>query len=215
MEITQLLFYFFSQNPKPLKIANSLCRVNPQNSPRARLFKWSRIPLGTAPPPFSTIKVSQWEAAVSFSSKEYCDCLQADTSDVLRWTETGRRWGWIYGFDIYKHPSWSKWHVLSWNSSIIHSIWNQTGILLGVYFTVFSEIWTLPSRGAALFYVIINYNVKTNTVSCNRKLWPLWVLWSILKEFMGCTHTAIYLFVKGKPVKANALSIPLAVESVS
>ena len=41
---------FFSQNSKPLKIANSLCRVNPQNSPRARLFKWSQIPLGTANP---------------------------------------------------------------------------------------------------------------------------------------------------------------------
>lgn len=40
MEFTQLLF-FSSQNPKPLKIANSPCRVNPQNSPRARLFKWS------------------------------------------------------------------------------------------------------------------------------------------------------------------------------
>lgn len=53
MEITQLLF--FLKNPKPLKIANSLCRVNPQNSPRARLFKWSLIPPGTAPPSTSLL----------------------------------------------------------------------------------------------------------------------------------------------------------------
>lgn len=62
MEITQLLLlllfllppFFSLKTPSPWNFANSLCRVNPQNSPRARLFKWSQIPLGTAnpaPPP--------------------------------------------------------------------------------------------------------------------------------------------------------------------
>lgn len=95
MEITQLLLLllfllppFFSQNSKPLKIANSLCRVNPQNSPRARLFKWSQIPLGTAnPAPTPPQAGLHSRAAASFSTKVYCNCLQPGARGVLRWIE--------------------------------------------------------------------------------------------------------------------------------
>lgn len=52
--------------------------------------------------------------------------------------------------------------------------------------------------------------VKTKT----EHLWPLSSGIYFDEVLVIHTHTTIFLLVKGKSVKANALSIPLAVESV-
>lgn len=106
-------FFFFPLNPELLEITNSLCRVNPPNSPRARWLWRFRIPPGNpeqpSPPPPQPLhpppSPSQWESC----------CL------ILYWRILPRRWTrhrraaelnkrrrleQIYWFDIYKHPTW-------------------------------------------------------------------------------------------------------------
>lgn len=88
MEITQLHSFFpppLLKTPKSLKIANSLCGVNPQNAPRARLFKRSWNPQGSD----STFLTAR---SCCLVTKENCHHLSQAEGN----RKTRCYWKWIY-----------------------------------------------------------------------------------------------------------------------